>query len=171
MSLWSLEDREERRRGGFEARSLPGFAKTFHTLCQRHFGLNFIENPGVGLQAIRVTHSAALACTPSSLNADLSLYPPFPTFYSSCKQILENFNKINFPIKDQKKKKSSGAQESVPSWGDSSEQQDPGNQTSGDGGGSCSVHYLFLPPLPPFLGTRFPGLFSSSGWVRLACMV
>lgn len=104
MSLWSLEDREERRRGGFEARSLPGFAKTFHTLCQRHFGLNFIENPGVGLQAIRVTHSAALACTPSSLNADLSLYPPFPTFYSSCKQILENFNKINFPIKDQKKK-------------------------------------------------------------------
>ena len=75
-------------------------------------------------------------------------------------------NKIKFPIKDQKKK-SSGAQESVPSWGDSSEQQDPGNQTSGDGGGSCSVHYLFPPPLPRFLGTHFPVSFPvavESGW-------
>lgn len=44
MSLWSFGAGEERKRGEFEACSLLGFAKTFHTLCLRQFSLDFIEN-------------------------------------------------------------------------------------------------------------------------------
>lgn len=77
MSLWSLEDREESRRGGFEARSLLGFAKTFDSLCQRHFGLDFIENPGVGLQAISHSQLCTGLCFIQSEHRLISL-PTFP---------------------------------------------------------------------------------------------
>lgn len=55
LTIFSLNDvsvelgsKGGRKWGELEACSLLGFAKTFNTVCLRHFGLDFIENPCVG---------------------------------------------------------------------------------------------------------------------------
>ena len=50
-----------------------------HSLCQRHFGLDFVENPGVGLQAIRVTQSACTGLYSLQSEHRLLSLPTFPS--------------------------------------------------------------------------------------------
>ena len=163
MSLWSLGDWEERRRGGFEDLCLLGFAKTFNTLSvPKALWPGFRWKPRCGAPG-NPSYSERLhwpvlppVWTQASLSTHLSVH-----FAHLVNRFLKT-NKMKFPIWDQKKKIIWCTGVHVFPRGQfraaGSEQQDPGNQTSGDGGGSCSACYLSPRPLPAFSGT--PALVS-----------